>query len=219
MVKGELWFWAALRWRAPKRELHGIETWAPLMECEDQKIAFSRVADAIELVKQYSPGRYLRLQRSFSSIVIWGTTSDTASYVCRSRMCRLWQSFILSPDVRTTYIASVLVHEATHGWLDGHGIQYSESVRHRIERVCVRAELLFCRRMPGAADEIMRAERRLPTLHAEQFTDAAFLTESQRALRELGCPSWLVRTVTWITKLRRRVASLRAAAQKAGRSP
>jgi len=43
----------------------------------------------------------------------------------------------------------VIVHEATHGRIDDHGIMYLAENRDRIETACVRQETIFARCLPG----------------------------------------------------------------------
>lgn len=45
--------------------------------------------------------------------------------------------------------ACQLVHEATHARLWRLGFRYSEDIRHRIEQICVKAELDLLARIPG----------------------------------------------------------------------
>jgi hypothetical protein len=108
---------------------------------------------------------------------------------------------MLAPDTTSAAIACAIVHEATHGRLYKLGIPYSESIRHRVEMVCVKASLLTARRFPGADAEVERCRRQL-SIDPKYFSNDKLAERKAAQLRKLGTPEWLVRTVAWIGRKR-----------------
>ncbi len=93
-------------------------------------------------------------------------------------------------------LAGTIVHEATHAWLSSLGFQDHPARRHRIEAVCIRAEVAFARRLPDGAELAERyATYVVETLSAgpEPFSRRAKRERDLLALQDLGAPNWLLR--------------------------
>lgn len=83
-----------------------------------------------------------------------------------------------------------LVHEATHARLHRAGVRYTHDLRERIEAICLKAEIDFGRRLPGAEQLVAEAQTALET----RWWEAP--SQQQREigqLRALGVPGWLLR--------------------------
>jgi hypothetical protein len=119
------------------------------------------------------------------------------------RACEIDIRFMLEEDTTSEVLAGVIVHEATHARLEYRGIEYLEPARDRIEKICVRQELLFAAKLPHGQRALEFAQYRLES--TVDSTDAG----SQRReiegmlenLRYTGAPEWLVRCMgallTW----------------------
>jgi hypothetical protein len=159
----------------------------------------------LHLLKAGAPGRFERVRASLKGILIFGIDSTRASYNSDTGICELRQNFMLAPDTTAVAVACVVVHEATHGRLCQLGIPSDESLRYRVEMVCVKASLLTMRRIPGAEAEVDRCRRQL-TIDPEYFSNESFTQRAAGELRKFGAPEWLVRCLIWFR--RRRAAKL-----------
>lgn len=95
-----------------------------------------------------------------------------------------------TPDV----IASTIIHESTHGYLCRRNIPYNEEIRHRVEKVCIRQEMAFAKRVPNAHTLMQRIERKLE-LPPEIWASAAIYERRRAALvsADVRLPRWLRR--------------------------
>jgi hypothetical protein len=112
--------------------------------------------------------------------------------------CYLDQRLLTNPQTTPVEVASVLVHEAQHARLDGLGISYSKSHRLRIEKLCVRAELDFARRLPATLGLVERLEHTYE--HADHVWDQRRMVELRATmvegfLRDLKAPAWVQRMI------------------------
>jgi hypothetical protein len=115
--------------------------------------------------------------------------------------------FVLAETSFLEIIASTIVHEATHSRLMRCGIGYDEELRARVEAVCLRSELAFAAKLPNGEQVRDRVERTLELCASHgHWTNAAFderyVEGSIEALRHLGVPDWLPRTVLALRALR-----------------
>ncbi len=124
-------------------------------------------------------------------MLVTRTAGNRAEWVSAARLVRLSDSHVGAPSTSSLEIASMLVHEGAHAWMDRLGIPYTEANRARIEAVCFRSELAFLRRVPGAEDLMAVAERQM-TRDPGYWTDAAFTARRVAYLAGLGFPAWLI---------------------------
>jgi hypothetical protein len=172
-------------------------------EKEEGEPLLPRVSEALQLIKTYDPLRYKRVLRELERIWVCVLIGKVACYVASCRSCDVDRRFVLSYSPEQ--LASVIVHEATHGVLHRRHIGYSEALRERVEKVCVRQELAFVRKLPdgGAAREMAEGAFTLPP---ETWSDLSF----RNRLREgalttapyVGIPLWLVSALLWIGQRR-----------------
>jgi hypothetical protein len=164
-----------------------------------------RVEEALRLIKIYDRLRYDRLIRDLERVWVRILPGALGCFNHSLHACELDRRFVLDETSLPEFIAAAIVHEATHARLMRCGIGYEEGLRARVEAICFRRELAFAAKLPNGRQVREQAERRLGIPHA-YWTDAAFSDrhdiEHAEALRDLGVPNWLVRTVLGLSAAR-----------------
>jgi hypothetical protein len=169
-----------------------------------------RVEDALFLIKENDQLRYNRLIRDLERVWVRDVPGAAGTFNQELRACSLDREFVLDETTRPELIAATIVHEATHARLHSLGIGYEEELRPRVEAICFRRELAFAAKLPNGAQVKEQAERRLAVYSAQDYwTNAAFAERFDKdhieALRKLGAPDWIVRTVLTLRAPYRRV--------------
>ena len=159
--------------------------------------ALQRVENALALIRTHDPLNYRRrrvireLQRVWVRILV----SASGLYSAKLGACELDTRFV--DWASEELIASIIVHEATHARLVRCGIDYEEKRRVRVERVCIRRQLVFTTKLPNGDEAHKRARESLASLSPETYTNQAFSEREQRgsaeALRYIGVPEWVIR--------------------------
>jgi hypothetical protein len=162
-----------------------------------------RVSEALQLIKTYDPLRYKRVLRELERIWVCVLLGNVACYVASRKGCDIDPRFVLSYSPEQ--LASVIVHEATHGVLHRRHIGYSEALRERVEKVCVRQELAFARKLPNGEAALEAAESAL-ALPPETWSDLSFRNRHREGALTtapyLGIPLWFMRAVLRIGERR-----------------
>ena len=109
------------------------------------------------------------------------------------RLCMLDESYVCKLEITPSYLA-VIVHEATHARLHAVGIGCPESLRARIERLCMHQELDLAARLPGGASAAQRAQRSL-MLPDSTWDQVTFAERRLALIRSWGWPQWVVRLI------------------------
>ncbi len=174
-----------------KYHIDGVKLVISLQEPQAAELILSKVTAALGLIQQYAPKSYARIKRFTPNILVFGGHSYTAVYVSDLRLCSMDRSFARSEQTTPAGLASILIHEATHGYLDSLGINYDEQLRKRIERICVLAEISFARRLPEPENLIEKAVNQL-VIGTEFWTNEAFAQRDLETLAALDAPPWLV---------------------------
>jgi hypothetical protein len=159
----------------------------------------------LDLIATHDPSSLHRLQRHLRRILVELDLYAAMHYLSQFDTCIVNADFVTRADTTITDIASGLIHEATHARLDHAGVEYSENIRGRIERICCNAELRFLRRVPDAKDAIGRVERATQRTAVEEEWSNQRLREQYHqsrilALRRVGCPEWIIRFVQRLAK-------------------
>lgn len=134
-------------WRATRVKVGPFNV---IVQCKRELGAqLTKFADAAALLKQYDVRRYRRVIESLRLIVVVDQRmEDEANYFHHAK------AVLISADVLQALwvesVAAMLVHEATHAFLENRGIRYVPHARPRIERLCARNEIWFLRKVPGA---------------------------------------------------------------------
>ncbi|MFN3652062.1 MAG: hypothetical protein ACK47B_21000 [Armatimonadota bacterium] len=180
--------------RLPARELHGIRVAACLDSREEQERAFAKLAQALDLISSYSPGRFARLRRHARGILIVGPLGSAGEWKQSLGLVYLCRQVVLSEERTALELAGTLIHEATHAWLFHLGIGYEPPLRARVEAICNRAVEVLTRRAPGG--EKLRDEREWQdTLPAGFWSTDSLRRRTIWQLRKLDAPAWVERLV------------------------
>ena len=107
-------------------------------------LAIRRITEAICLLDSSNDVLHRRVRRFVKQIVIWPGPYTAA---VRPVTVQLSTTHIDANDILE--LASVLVHEATHLEIAAWRIAYDDRHRERIERLCVKEQAGFLRRVGG----------------------------------------------------------------------
>jgi hypothetical protein len=141
----------------------------------------ARIREALELIRTRTPRRYRRIRRDVRRLVI--IAAGGAEYWPRVDGMALTRAELTNHS--TEEVAFTIVHEATHARLWRMGIPYARALRDRIERLCVREEVVFAQTLPDADRWIAEIQRPLAT---PWWTDDAIRERRSSAWRELLRP-------------------------------
>ena len=202
----------ALRW-SKGRIIDGL--WVGRFR-SDEEPALLRVEEALSLIKQRDQIQYARIVRNLKRVWVNLLPDARACFDRSLQACVLDERFVL--DTAHEEIASAIIHEATHARLERYGITYEESIRPRVEAICLRRELSFLAKVPNC--ETLRDET-AATLD-RCFNDPVFLQDTSllqrynsglaETLRHAGLPEWLIAATpklqTAIAAARRLIASV-----------
>ncbi len=168
----------------------------------------ARLTDALHIIARHSPLRLAYLQRDIDGVLI-GATSNLGEWVPGARLVMLNFKYVLASTTSSEALALTLIHEGMHARLTRAGFAYDEARRARLERICVSAELLVARRIPGGAELVSSAEQRL-TYPEGFWSDAAFRHRRSAALEELGTAGrigfWIGQGGGWLSYHLRRLS-------------
>lgn len=186
--------------------------WIGTYESEPERV-LRRVEEALCLIKAYDRLRYDRLIRDLERVWVRLLPGDLGGFNESLDACELDSRFVLADTSFPEVIASTIVHEATHARLMRRGIGYEEELRARVERVCFRSELAFAAKLPNGEEVRGRAERALelrtaPGLWTDRAFSERYVEGGIQALRHVGAPDWLARTVRALVALRLSVRRL-----------
>ncbi len=192
------------RWyfrRAEKREAEGIAYGMLWPDDGEVECVYPKVAEALGLIARYDPRRMERLRRLSRGIYIDPGLDARGTWRGPNRLVLLQHAYVASSETTAVEVATTIVHEGAHAWLDSLGFTYAEAARARIERACIRNEAAFLRRLPDSDGLVAAAELRMNPDPAF-YTDAAFLERRRRHLRGLGLPRWAIALLDWTRRLR-----------------
>jgi hypothetical protein len=170
------------------------------------------MVEAFDMLARYDPRRLNRFKRDVGGVVIEMIVDACAQWESSCRLVRIDKLFARAKDTVALQIATVLVHEGTHAWLDRRGIKYDAERWLRIEAICMRSELSFQRRVPGGEGMIEQTQQQL-ALGAELYAPTAYLDRRVARMRQLGFPEFLIRYAVrrWQRQLQERDAGARPA--------
>lgn len=165
----------------------------------------NQVIAALSLIKALDPRTYALVARLLpGGIAVIEPVENWAHYHPERKACCLSYDFLEAKDVQD--VCLTIVHELCHARLMHCGIGYEESIRVRVEKICMRRELAFARLLerhrPGPHDYVSEVSSRIEDIAHDIYTDAAFQWAARqdslrnlRRLKALGAPSWLRRCV------------------------
>jgi ankyrin repeat protein len=110
---------------------------------------FEAISQALKLIARSAPREFARVARYLTAVVVVPAMRPSGSFF--GGVCLLDEDLLSWSRDPIEEIALTLVHEATHARLSELGFGRAKGVlRVRIERVCLRAEIDFARRIPGS---------------------------------------------------------------------
>ena len=165
--------------------MSGFDVRALLPDRRERTVIFEKVAAAVALLAEHDERRLQYLRRDLPRVWVFGLPAAIAQCRYELRMCVLDFDYVTSDATTPAHLALTLVHEGAHARLARAGCRYHEAARGRIERVCVRQEAAFARRIPGADRLVDEAEERLENPD-ELFSNRARRERELAALHELG---------------------------------
>jgi len=142
------------------------------------------VADALEVVKQVSPPVMRRLKTHVRAIIV---NDSRTGYLTGRGICVLNAANLESQTPEE--VALALVHESAHARIEAAGFSYRGTLRGRIERMCVRAEIRFAERI-GDPQLVDRIRKKLDLVWWE---DGQMRAVREREWRQWGLPEFLIR--------------------------
>jgi hypothetical protein len=184
--------------------------WVGVAFATEPEPILRRVEEALLVIERHDPLRYERLVRDLERIWVRDLPGAVGTFDRAFQACSLDMEYVRAETTLTESIAAVIVHEATHARLERCGIGYGEKLRPRIEAICFRRELAFAAKLPNGGQVKQQAEHSLATYAGSDYwTDAAFIERFDKdhieALRKIGAPDWLGRTVLAVRGPYRRV--------------
>jgi hypothetical protein len=126
----------------------------------DSNQVLQRLTQALDLIADYAPRRFRRLQQDFAAIVVRRFPCRGAFFP-QERACLVELTFTVNPRHTIAEIAASIVHEATHARVVRMCGGLPLEQRAREERLCRRAELEFGLALPDGAVVVERAREAL----------------------------------------------------------
>jgi hypothetical protein len=192
-------FWRWLYRRAELHTIEGVPVGILWPSSDERSACLAKFEAALRLLADHDPRRFERFRRNVSGVLVFDTTGALAQWVASIRLVVVHLNYVMDPETSSFDLASTLVHEGAHAWLDGLGFSYEPACRARIEAICFRSEISFARRNSDSADLIARAERQLAR-DPSYWTPAAFRHRSLGELNALGLPRWFTKLLDRMTR-------------------
>jgi hypothetical protein len=161
---------------------------------------FSKIDQALCLISEFDSRRYHQIKHDVKRIWISAAPGYCAQWMDELQTCILDQNYFCRPDVSASEIALTIVHEATHARLFKLKIGYTEDIRKRVERICIKSEIAFAKRLPDGEKLVEMAESRLQRSENHSWTNAEFQQRELDTLAELCKETWLARILYRIVK-------------------
>jgi hypothetical protein len=189
---------------ADQRQYFGVSVRMLWPHPEDLTSTLPKLDAAIGLLKQYDTRRFDRLLQNVRGIFLFGTTGDLAYWLSSLGLVVMQESFVRSSDTSVPLLASTLIHESCHAWLDRLGFDYTLERRPRIEAICARSEIAFAKHLPEANRKTIldRAEKLL-AMHPSAWSPDAFRARKLAHLQTLDVPRWLIACLDFVTRRQR----------------
>ncbi len=195
-------------WMSFKRRFDGL--WIGIIADKKDNHLLDRIEDALKLIKQHDPLRYSRILRDIERIWTSIRLSGGGEFNPISRICHLDKRYVESSSAQA--IASVIVHEATHGYPCLLKMGYPEKLRYRIEQICIHQELLFARRLPNSKSLCENLERKLkrdPSFWSNREIATRRPSQEIAGLKATGVPDWLIKMALKARAIRWRLSRKR----------
>jgi hypothetical protein len=189
-----------------RRHMHGLPVaLASSLPTSDE--AFAKLSEALELVRRHDARAFRELVDHTRGVFVFATTGgDAAEWWRDEGLVVLSDEYVTDESTASRDLAVVLVHEATHVWLERHGFEYTIDRRTRLEEMCHRRELRLARRLPDAEELVGSLVHELRP-GERYFTDEAFYQRAVAQAVRQGVPAWLVRQIELWSRIVHRLSS------------
>jgi hypothetical protein len=191
-------------WLSHKRRFDGL--WIGIVAEKQEYHLLERVEAALKLIEHHDPLRYSRILRDIRRIWVSIRYSGGGEFSPVSGICHLDKRFVENSSTRA--IASLIVHESTHGYPCLRKMGYPEELRYRIERICIRQELLFAQWLPDSRSLCENLERKLardPSFWSNREFANRRPGQVLAAAKAAGLPDWSVKLSFRLHELRQRL--------------
>lgn len=123
--------------------------------------AIDKLLAAVHLLERWDVRRYGILLRTVSVVLITPNRRGPEAHYHIHRRGLAVRSDVLA-ELSVESVAALLVHESTHGRLHRLGLGfYSQPAIERVEAICLRNEVFFLKKVPGARSLAEVKERAL----------------------------------------------------------
>ena len=161
------------------RRIDGL--WVGVFGADSDKqliLILQRLEEALSLIKRYDRIQHQHIVRDLERIWVLSIPEARASYNHALRICKLDLGFVIHETASSDWIASCIVHEATHARLSRYGFGYEQELRARVEAICIRRQIAFAAKLPDGRLIRQDAEQLL-----EWVADPEILTDEARGKR------------------------------------
>src|SRR6266404_3234344 len=194
-------------WCSRKCQVRGFDVGILLQSKSRRSAILVKLERSLGLIAQYSPVQNRRVQCNLARLFVFRIPPNLAEYHPNSRMCFIDCDYLISKKLLPEELAMTIVHETTHANLTRRGFGYDPATRSQVERICVRAEIAFAKRLPDGASLAQSAIASLD--RGEAFwSDEEFLQRDLKALRTLNMPAWFIRLAEWGARRKRKTPRL-----------
>lgn len=217
LLRFRLW---AYRMQFDRETYHGIPLQIHFRAPENARAA---IVDALDLIARADPVSFANIPTLMpGGIAAEATNYAAAWYNRRSRTCFLGANTVA--NACTADIALSIIHELSHARLFAHGIGYQETIRVRVEKVCIRRERAFAQKLSALGLDVERLvdqlDHSLSNFAQAHVSDAELahsgrrqVLERLRLLKDLDTPRWLRRWL--VLRARRQMRTSRLAMLRA----
>jgi hypothetical protein len=159
----------------------------------------SKIDRALNLISEFDPRRYHQIKRDVKRIWIAPAPGSSGEWMNELQTCILDADYFRRTDISASEMAITIVHEATHARLFKFKIGYAEEIRARVERICIKSEIAFAKRLPDGLKLVEIAESKLQ-ISENYWTNAQFQQRNLDELAELRKKTWIARILYPIAK-------------------
>ena len=211
--------WRIMHDRAAHR---GIPLWLHFRAPENAR---DTIAQALDRIAQVDPVSFAHIPKALPGGIIADATNYAHAWYSIPRKACVIGAHALAEDTTDT-LALCILHEMCHARLWDRGIGYDgKDLRARVERVCIRRELAFARKLEAldlpAGTHTGWISEKLARVDESHYSDDSFdlrhrqeLLQKLRLMRDMDTPRWLRRRT--ILRTRAKLRAWRAASARGG---
>ena len=176
---------------AEQRAAQGF-TLVDLTQAQQASHLFPTMEAALEMIRAVDPRRFVRIRRDVRRVAVMQSFGSAGEYWPQYEAIALEAQHVATHSVLS--ICMTIVHEATHARIARWGVRGSIDPE-RVERACVKQEIIFARKAPNSGHLIEGALQKLET---RWWTEPAGPDRFERRLERAGTPRWLRRLLVWL---------------------